>query len=227
MGYALIQPHTLGIRDGNEKDLDAFVFFWAVINSMLGIKDEFNLCLHPLSVVKIICENIRRYIFVQVLQMETPMFDQMARTFHEGQSIYIPLMSYEVMIFLNKRTAGVPGYQYKIDLGREQICKQIFTSKELEAIHEKYSAEQGYIIDDKIRIMHSGTKNQPPVTIVASDSDWLDHLNDFKFKNLKYVDQLVVKMFIYAFEASKTWWGDVLINWFLDRTLRQMQTSNK
>lgn len=52
MGYALTKPHQLGIRHDNEQDQEALCHFWAVISSMLGVKDEFNMCLFPLDVVK-------------------------------------------------------------------------------------------------------------------------------------------------------------------------------
>jgi ER-bound oxygenase mpaB/B'/Rubber oxygenase, catalytic domain len=52
MGYALIRPHLLGVRASSQEDREAFVYLWAVIGSMLGIKDEFNMCLHPIDVVE-------------------------------------------------------------------------------------------------------------------------------------------------------------------------------
>lgn len=52
MGYALVKPHLLGIQHDNVEDREAFVHLWAVIGYMLGIKDEFNMCLHPLEVVE-------------------------------------------------------------------------------------------------------------------------------------------------------------------------------
>jgi ER-bound oxygenase mpaB/B'/Rubber oxygenase, catalytic domain len=45
MGYALIRPHLLGIQHDNKEDREAFVHLWAVIGHMLGIKEEFNMCL--------------------------------------------------------------------------------------------------------------------------------------------------------------------------------------
>lgn len=159
MGFALTRPQTLGVRYDNNDDREAFVFFWAVICAMLGVKDEYNMCLHPLPVVEMICEICRRYIFLQILQLETPMFNLMARAFYDGQSKFLPLMSFDSMMFLNKRTAGLPGYQYQVDVNRETVCKQIFTVKELEMIHKHYSAQEGYqymkdfIIDNKIRLL--------------------------------------------------------------------------
>lgn len=52
MGYALTKPHQLGIRSDQSKDREAFIHFWSVIGSMLGIKDEYNMCLFPLDVVE-------------------------------------------------------------------------------------------------------------------------------------------------------------------------------
>lgn len=52
MGYALVRPHMLGIKHDNVEDREAFVHLWAVLGYMLGIKDVFNMCLHPLEVVE-------------------------------------------------------------------------------------------------------------------------------------------------------------------------------
>jgi ER-bound oxygenase mpaB/B'/Rubber oxygenase, catalytic domain len=52
MGFALVRPHLLGIRHSNKKDREGFVHVWAVLGYMLGIKDEFNMCLHPIEVVE-------------------------------------------------------------------------------------------------------------------------------------------------------------------------------
>jgi ER-bound oxygenase mpaB/B'/Rubber oxygenase, catalytic domain len=52
MGYALVRPQFLGITHDNDEDREAFVHLWAVLGHMLGIKEEFNMCLHPLEVVE-------------------------------------------------------------------------------------------------------------------------------------------------------------------------------
>lgn len=52
MGYALVRPHFLGIKHNNDEDREAFVHFWAVVGHMLGVKDEFNMCLQTLEVVE-------------------------------------------------------------------------------------------------------------------------------------------------------------------------------
>lgn len=52
MGFALVKPHMLGIRHDNREDREGFIHFWAVIGYMLGVKDEFNMCLFKLEVVE-------------------------------------------------------------------------------------------------------------------------------------------------------------------------------
>ena len=52
MGYAVVKPHLLAIKHKCVEDVEAFIRVWAVICSMLGVNDEFNMCLQPLEVVK-------------------------------------------------------------------------------------------------------------------------------------------------------------------------------
>jgi ER-bound oxygenase mpaB/B'/Rubber oxygenase, catalytic domain len=52
MGYALVRPHLLGLKFRDDEEKEAFVYLWAVIGHMLGIKEEFNMCLFPLEVVE-------------------------------------------------------------------------------------------------------------------------------------------------------------------------------
>ncbi|KAG5669019.1 hypothetical protein PVAND_016921 [Polypedilum vanderplanki] len=52
MGYALIKPQFFGISYDCNEDREAYLHFYAVIGNLLGIKDEFNLCLHELEVVE-------------------------------------------------------------------------------------------------------------------------------------------------------------------------------
>ena len=52
MGYALVKPQLLAIKHEYKEDREAYVHMWAVITSMLGIKDEYNMCFHKLEVVE-------------------------------------------------------------------------------------------------------------------------------------------------------------------------------
>lgn len=52
MGLALIRPKMLGIQTKCYRDREGFVHLWAVFGAMLGIKDEFNMCLQSIGVVE-------------------------------------------------------------------------------------------------------------------------------------------------------------------------------
>jgi ER-bound oxygenase mpaB/B'/Rubber oxygenase, catalytic domain len=52
MGYALVRPHLLDIKHASRENREGFIHLWAVIGYMLGIKDEFNMCLYPVEVVE-------------------------------------------------------------------------------------------------------------------------------------------------------------------------------
>lgn len=52
MGYALTHPEFLGLYGAREEDLEAFVHFWRVIGSLLGIEDRY-LIIHQTQPVDI------------------------------------------------------------------------------------------------------------------------------------------------------------------------------
>lgn len=52
MGLVVAKPHYLGVSCDNREDREGFIHFWAVISSMMGIKDEFNMNLFSLDVVE-------------------------------------------------------------------------------------------------------------------------------------------------------------------------------
>ena len=52
MGLIVAKPHYLGVSCDNREDREGFVHFWAVISSILGIKDEFNMSLFSLDVAE-------------------------------------------------------------------------------------------------------------------------------------------------------------------------------
>ncbi|XP_053673436.1 uncharacterized protein LOC128723697 [Anopheles nili] len=161
MGFPLIRPHLLGIRYDNREDREAFVHFWAVIGFMLGVEDVYNMCLHRLEVVEMICRMVMRYVFLPSLQLETPLFRQMIGAIVDAFTGYMPFVSYESVLFLTRRLVGIPGYQYAVDLQKEQICRPLLTKQELDGVLEYMTPREGYrqviamyraIFSDKLRL---------------------------------------------------------------------------
>jgi len=85
-----------------------------------------------------------RYLFVPLLQLETPTFRKLGEAFIDGMSPFIPLSNYESRYFLAKRLAGIPGYQYDVDLSKEVFQRQIFTPEELTLLAVNYQKVHGF-----------------------------------------------------------------------------------
>ncbi|XP_053685354.1 uncharacterized protein LOC128734961 [Sabethes cyaneus] len=144
MGYALVRPHLLGIRYDNDDDREALVHFWAVIGAMLGVQDQYNICLPKLAVVEMICHMCLRYIFMPLLQFESPLFRKMISAVVDGLGEFVPFDSYDSVIWFVRRVAGIPGYQYGVDIEKETICRRIYSDEELASMRAVYLGKAGY-----------------------------------------------------------------------------------
>uniref|UniRef100_A0A182IL11 ER-bound oxygenase mpaB/mpaB'/Rubber oxygenase catalytic domain-containing protein n=1 Tax=Anopheles atroparvus TaxID=41427 RepID=A0A182IL11_ANOAO len=169
MGFPLVRPHLLGIRYDNREDREAFVHLWAVLGFMLGVEDQYNMCLYRLEVVEVICQMLLRYIFLPSLQLETPLFRQMVITIVDAFADYMPFTSYESVMFLTRRLVGVPGYQYMVDMEKEQICRRLLSMQELDGVLQYMETRDGYrqaIEIDKVRLYHVKDLNSPSLNAI-------------------------------------------------------------
>lgn len=91
-----------------------------------------------------ICHVFTRYHFIPFLQLETKTFEKLGRAFTEGLKVYLPYQTYESRIFLARRLAGIPGYQYNIDQSKEVYSRQVFTKDELASIKEAFKNANGF-----------------------------------------------------------------------------------
>lgn len=132
----MIRPHLFGIEHDNDDDREAFVHFWAVIGHMVGVHEEFNMCLFSLKVVEIICQLAQRYLFIPVVQLDTPLFHEMAEAYFQAMSDFFPRMPYDVHMFFVKRAVGIPGYQYDIDISKELLCRPLLTTDDLKELQQ-------------------------------------------------------------------------------------------
>ncbi|XP_058121662.1 uncharacterized protein LOC131282037 [Anopheles ziemanni] len=172
VGFPLVRPHLLGVRYDNREDREAFVHLWAVLGYMLGVEDQYNMCLHRLEVVEMICHLVMRYMFLPSLQLETPLFRQMIGAIVDAFTDYLPFMSYESVMFLTCRLVGIPGYQYAVDMEKERLCRPILSMDELDVVLGFMEQKDGYrqvfemyraIFSDKIRLYNVKELNSPLV----------------------------------------------------------------
>lgn len=57
---------------------------------------------------------------------------------------FLPFSTYESRLFLARRLAGVPGYQYDVDMSKEFFQRQIFTSDEVKKLVEEFQNIPGH-----------------------------------------------------------------------------------
>lgn len=192
---------------------------------MLGVEDEFNMCLFDIETVETICMIMLRYIFIPTIQLETPKSKKMTKALIKGLSSFMPHMSYNIQMFLVKRIVGVPGYQFRVDLAKEKICRQIFSVEELRAAREvgKLIYKLDIIFDDGIPIIapknsvgieinndteRHENNNKFNWIIRSKDADhWKDFLNDAEFYVLSRWDQLTVRWLCFILKCCETSMG--------------------
>jgi hypothetical protein len=134
-----------------------------------------------------------------------------------------PFCTHESFLFLTRRAAGVPGYQYKVDLSKEFHMKQIFSKEELAKLKtffqnvEKYEYRQNIVFDEKIHLINvnktgnlqvesSSHEKYPHLfkilelkhpseleVVEVDDKNLVNYLNDDKFQLLSEKDQKIVK----------------------------------
>jgi ribonucleotide reductase alpha subunit len=77
-----------------------------------------------------------------MVQVKTSTSEKLIKAFCEGFSSYIPFSSYESLMFMLKRIAGVNGYQHRVPPTIRQ--KQIFTAKEIKMLADEYEGRKGH-----------------------------------------------------------------------------------
>lgn len=135
-GFVINRPHLFGIKHDNDRHREGFLHFWAVMNYMLGVEDRFNICLLPLPAVEIEFDIIMRNVLGPFLQIETKLFKQMVGALVTGLRSFIPTLDYDTQMFLTRRAAGIPGYQYDVNLDKEKPYRNIFSEEEIKNLKE-------------------------------------------------------------------------------------------
>lgn len=102
-----------------------------------------------------------------MIQLETSTTAKLRRAFLDGFSDYLPFTSYSSSMFMLKRLAGVPGYQYKVQ--NETLQRQIFTAEEIRMISREYETRidheyRKYLtFYDKVLLIYSDFELPPKV----------------------------------------------------------------
>lgn len=95
-------------------------------------------------------------------------------------SFFIPFSTYESRLFLARRLAGIPGYQYDVDKTKEIFQRQIFTPNEVKELVEQFQNSPGheyrrnFVFDAKMYLLEikrlDDLKNEDEISEEALDS---------------------------------------------------------
>lgn len=137
-----------------------------------------------------------RYYFVPLLQLETPIFEKLARAIVDGLYAYTMFPTFGSRLFLARRLVGVPGYQLNLDGSKEYFIRQIFTADELKLIKENCQNVPGFeylrnfLFDEKIRVLDINRQRKEKVAPLEPLDDDFKSLMDIL--ELKHPNQLKI-----------------------------------
>lgn len=89
IGLIVMYPSKFGIHKNVDKTLERLIYFWRVIGSLLGIRDEHNLCNGSLSEVQQRCNEIFAECFTPALKKLSPERFHMAKLILVGTSEWV------------------------------------------------------------------------------------------------------------------------------------------
>lgn len=92
--------------------LEATVHMWRVIGYLLGIKDEYNICGRNWEETRPRLDIALRKVYVPALQNTTADFKKMTKALVDGLWPVNTGLSLEPFVYMTKRLARVPGYEY-------------------------------------------------------------------------------------------------------------------
>lgn len=114
----------------------------------LGVSDEYNMCLLRLPVVEEVCRALLRFVFIPLIQLESPEFKRMVQAMLDGMSHFLPFMRYDMQMFLVRRLCGVPGYQYNVDMSKEVLVRELFTPAEKHDMRQHIFRHMGHELSE-------------------------------------------------------------------------------
>lgn len=219
---------------------------WAVLNYMLGVRDEFNICLLPMEAAEIEFDIIMRNILGPYVQVETPLFKQMVHALIDGLQSFLPMIEYESQLFLTRRAVGIPGYQYDVDLERELPHRNIFTDKELKYINVPLFDSPNILIvkakemeDIKCNLIDCDNAKRRSAFMLPenvgvqfrevskNETEFMASLNAKKYNKLGRVSKMYLNMNLSTISGLNNRFTKFLIEQIIGHNLGSMRTQQK
>lgn len=83
IGPIVMYPTHFGIKC-TQSQLEDYVYFWRVIGSVLGIEDDYNICLNGVEETITICKLVEQQVIVPIIKEPPPLFTQLSTDFIAG-----------------------------------------------------------------------------------------------------------------------------------------------
>jgi hypothetical protein len=145
-----------------------------------------------------------------MIQLETSTTVKLRQAFLSGFSNYLPFTSYNSNMFLLKRLAGVPGYQYNVK--DEVLQPQIFTDEEIKKISKEYETRISHeyrkylTFNEKIIMIDHGIKAIMKEEEVEENSKMSQGIRNYFEKT--FGDKIPSKYAVYIFDDSAVVYDD-------------------
>lgn len=111
MGFSIASKQFVGVY-GSQQDLEDYCHFFRVLGSIIGIKDEYNICCETYEETLERLEVIKTEFLRPNLESPPEEFELMTRYIANGLWCFNPADSYDSVMFMIKRMIGVPDYYY-------------------------------------------------------------------------------------------------------------------
>jgi hypothetical protein len=111
MGFTIASQKYVGFQ-GSQQAIEDYCHFFRVLGSVIGIKDEYNICCETYEETMERLEVIKTEFLRPNLETPPEEFEAMTRYIANGLWCFNPADSYENIMFVIKRMIGVPDYYY-------------------------------------------------------------------------------------------------------------------
>lgn len=219
-GFHLLRSDLTGIRFETEEDKENFIHLWAVFTRMIGVKDEFNICLLPINVLEILGRMLIRYILIPNIQLEYPIFKTMVRAIAEGLGEFSSMFTYESQLFYAKMLIGLPGYQYYLNYDNEILSKtELLNDDEINKLNQALKTHMDKefnpitknipIYEDDSTALH-GKRIQKYVNY---ENEWKSILGHEHFYNCTFAVKNIIRFKMFAHYACQFSVGRIILEY--------------
>ncbi|CAB3220597.1 unnamed protein product [Arctia plantaginis] len=112
IGYSMLRPDNLGVRQLREGDWDAYNYFWRTIGHMIGLEDRYNICRPTFYETVEVCQVLQDRVFIPCLENVPEYFEHLSRVMLDGLWSVNPTVETDGFLYMCRHFTGVPGYIY-------------------------------------------------------------------------------------------------------------------